>query len=90
MDIKINNNLDEELKKVDELIKKLDEAESKAIQLQFITIKDLSKMTGWSVTTCQRLFNSKNFPSCDFGKEKKAEISAVKNFFSVKRSESEE
>ena len=88
MDIKINNNLDEELKKVDELIKKLDEAESKTIQLKFISIKDLSKMTGWS--TCQRLFNSKNFPSCDFGKEKKAEISAVKKFFSVKRSESEE
>lgn len=89
MDIKINNNIDEELKKVDELIKKLDEAEDKAIQLQFISIRDLAKMTGWGVTTCQRIFNSKNFPSCDFGKEKKAEISAVKKFFSVKRSESE-
>lgn len=90
MDIRINNNLDEELKKVDELIKKLNEAESKTIQLQFISIRDLAKMTGWGITTCQRIFNSKDFPSCDFGKEKKAEISAVKKFFSIKRCESEE
>lgn len=90
MEIKINNNLDEDLEKVNELIKKLDEAEDKTIQLQFITIKDLSKMTGWSISTCQRLFNSKYFPCCDYGREKKAEISAVKKFFSVKRTESEE
>ena len=31
------------------------------------------------------LYNKKDFPSCDYGREKIAEINAVRNYFSVPR-----
>lgn len=86
MIVEVNSNLDEDIKKVDELIKKLEIANEKTIALQFITISDLASMTGWSKNTVQKLFNRKDFPACDYGKEKKAEITAVKDFFKVRRS----
>ena len=45
----------------------------------------MCEATGWSEPTVKNLFNRPDFPSCDFGKEKKAEITAVINYFSVPR-----
>lgn len=53
--------------------------------LNFITIKDFSLLTGWSIRTCQNVFNLPDFPSSDYGKEKIAEVEAVRKFFEQPR-----
>ena len=83
--IQINTDLGENLTKVTELCEKLDEANENCRKLRFITIRDMQKATGWSLTTVQELFRMKDFPCCDYGKEKVAEINAVIKFFSVPR-----
>lgn len=83
--IEINTNLDESLKKITEFCKKLDEAEEKAKKIQFLTIKDMMKATGWSQVTVQELFRREDFPVCDFGKEKIVEVGAAIKYFSVPR-----
>lgn len=51
----------------------------------FYTIKDIEKMTGWSSTTVQKLFNTKDFPYCDFGRHKIVESHALIAYFSKRR-----
>lgn len=85
MIINIDTNLDEQLDKVKELLHCLKEIEKTSDILRFITIKDFSKITGWSIATVQILYNRPDFPSTDFGKEKKAEIHAIVEYFKVPR-----
>lgn len=83
--VEIDTNIDEQIEKVQKLIKLLETAEEKANLIQFISIKDFSKLTGWSEKTVQELYNKPDFPSTDYGKEKKAEIHAIISYFSVPR-----
>ena len=83
--IEVKTDLDENINKLSALLNQLNEAEEKAVKLQFLTIKDMIKITGWSAMTVQELFRRADFPSCDFGKEKIAEIHAVISYFSVPR-----
>ena len=85
MKLNIESNLDEQIEKLNEIIRKAEEAEAKVITLRFLSIKELSEITGWCTKTVQELYNRPDFPSTDFGKEKKAEISAVKEYFKVPR-----
>lgn len=81
----IDTNIDEEIGKVQELIKSLETVKEKASLIQFISIKEFSELTGWSKPIVQELYNKPDFPSTDYGKEKKAEIHAIINYFSVPR-----
>ena len=81
----IDKNLQEQIEKITALVQMIDDLEAKANSLCFITIKQFAEMTGWSEPTVQNLFNRKDFPSCNYGKTKIAEISAVKAYFSVPR-----
>lgn len=85
VNIALDTNIEEELDKVKELIKSLNEIKSKANLIQFISIKEFSKLTGWSEKTVQELYNRADFPSTDFGKEKKAEVHAIIDYFKVPR-----
>ena len=85
MEVNIDTNLDEKLEKAKALLKYLKEIDNQVVKLQFVTIQDVVDATGWSKPTVQDLFNRKDFPSSDFGKEKQAEIHAVINYFSVPR-----
>ena len=58
-------------------------------EIKFFTIKEFAEISGWSIPTVQKLFNSEDFPSCDYGKEKIVEASALKNYFSVPRKKRE-
>lgn len=84
MDIKVDGNLQEQINQLERIIQLLDQIEERE-PLNFISIKDMCKMTSWSEPTIKKLFNRPDFPSCDFGKEKIAEVSAVKKYFSVPR-----
>lgn len=53
-------------------------------EVKFYTIADLIKMTGWSETTVQKLFNDPKFPSSDFGKTKIIEAHALIDYFARK------
>lgn len=83
--INIQSDLDTNLDKVKELIKGLEDINNKATLIQFIGIKEFSKLSGWSIKTVQNLYNRKDFPSTDYGKEKKAEVHAIINYFKVPR-----
>ena len=83
--INIDTNLDEQLDKVKEILYYLREIESTTKLLRFITIKEFAEITGWSIPTVQNLYNRKDFPSTDYGKEKKAEIHAIVEYFKVPR-----
>ena len=85
MVINIDTKLDEQLDKVKEILHYLHEIESTTELLRFITIKEFAKITGWSIPTVQNLYNRKDFPSTDYGKEKKAEIHAIVEYFKVPR-----
>ncbi len=85
MTLNIDTNLDEELDKVKELLKGLEEIKEKTQLIRFVSIKDFMKISGWGKETVQDLYNRPDFPSCNFGKEKKAEIHAIIKYFSVPR-----
>lgn len=77
--------IDEALKKVKELLELQEKLSENTLKLTFVTIREFAKMTGWSLTTVQQLYNRPEFPSCDFGKEKIAEAHALLEYFSVPR-----
>lgn len=85
MVINIDTDLDEQLDKANELLLCLKEIERTTDLLRFISIKELAKITGWSEKTVQTLYNRSDFPSTDYGKEKKAEIHAIVEYFKVPR-----
>lgn len=85
VNISLDTNIDEELDKIKELVNSLNEVKEKASLIQFISIKEFSKLTGWSEKTVQELYNKADFPSTDFGKEKKAEVHAIIDYFKVPR-----
>ena len=49
------------------------------------SIKEVSKMMKMSLATTREMFNRKDFPSIDFGKEKKVEREALIEYFKVPR-----
>lgn len=85
VNVTLDTNISEELDKVKELVSCLNEIKEKANLIQFISIKEFSKLTGWSEKTVQDLYNRPDFPSTDFGKEKKAEVHAIIDYFKVPR-----
>ena len=85
MNITIDTNLDEQLNKAKELLLCLKEIERTTDVLRFISVKEFSEITGWCVPTVQNLYNRPDFPSTNYGKEKKAEIHAIVNYFKVPR-----
>lgn len=38
--------------------------------MEFLTIKDVAALTGWSLPTVQKVFERPEFPCLDFGKSK--------------------
>lgn len=85
MNIVLNTDIDKELEKTSELINKLNEANQITKTLKFISIKEFCNLTGWSLKTVQNLYNRKDFPSTNLGKEKKAEVHAIIEYFKIPR-----
>ena len=85
MNILLNTDIDKEIQKTSELIDKLNEANQITKTLKFISMKEFCNLTGWSLKTVQNLYNRKDFPSTDFGKEKKAEVHAIIEYFKIPR-----
>ncbi len=85
VNVSVGTDISEELDKIKELVAMLDEVKEKAHLIQFISIKDFMKLTGWSEKTVQEIYNRPDFPCTDFGKEKKAEVHAVIEYFKVPR-----
>lgn len=85
MNVLIDNNLKEQIENLTLLADRLEKIETNTQKLQFITVREFAELTGWSIATVQNLFNRKDFPSCNFGKEKIAEINAVREYFKIPR-----
>ena len=49
------------------------------------SIEDMVKLTRWSYTTVEKLFNDPMFPAIDYGKRKLVENHALMQFLSVRR-----
>lgn len=77
--------LDKYIDKMQEVSDLLKQIDTDIEKLRFVTIKEFATVTGWSPTTVQALFNRPDFPSCDYGKEKIALLSAVIKYFEVPR-----
>lgn len=77
--------IDSQIEKLKELLKLQEEVHNNVISLAFLSVEDVMKLTGWGRNTVNKLFDEPDFPCCDFGKEKKAEIHAVIKYFSVPR-----
>lgn len=78
-------NITADLDRINDILMALDKLDTKVNGLQFITIKQFTELTGWSTKTVQDLYNRPDFPSCDYGKQKVAEIDAIKDYFKVPR-----
>ncbi len=85
VNVSLDTDIGVELAKVKDLITALGELKEKANLIQFISIKEFTELTGWSEKTVQELYNRPDFPCTDFGKEKKAEVHAVVEYFKVPR-----
>lgn len=84
--IKIELDVLEQL--VDEIVNvvgKVEKIETVLTEPKFYTIGETAKLLRWSEPTVQDLFNREDFPSCDFGKKKVVEATALKNYFSTPR-----
>lgn len=79
------DDMEKRIEDLKEIVNYLKEIDKESVNLCFIGIADIMERTGWSKKTVQELFNRPDFPSTDFGKEKKAEIHAVIKYFSVPR-----
>ena len=76
------NALEELTANIYKAVEKLEILEAKLAEPKFYTIKEVAKMTGWSIPTVQNLFNRRDFPSCDFGSSKVVESTALRAYFS--------
>ena len=85
VNVSVDTDIGEELDKAKELLATLDKVKEKAQLIQFVSIKEFMDLTGWSEKTVQELYNKPDFPCTDFGKEKKAEVHAVIEYFKVPR-----
>ena len=85
MKIIIDAKLDEQLDKIREILYNLKELEKTTELIRFINIKEFSKLTGWSLQTVRELYNRPDFPSTNYGKEKKAELHAIVEYFKIPR-----
>lgn len=85
MQVVIEKNLSEQIEDLKEIANCLEQISNSTEKLKFITIKEFAKASGMNEQTVQHLFNRPDFPSCDFGKSKIAEVEAVKKYFSVPR-----
>ena len=85
VNISLDTNIDENLDKVRDLVKHLHEVQETAHLIQFIGVKEFADITGWSERTVQELYNRADFPSTNYGKEKKAEVHAIIDYFKVPR-----
>lgn len=85
INVSLDTNINDELDKIQDIIKGLDQIKETAQLIRFIGIKEFSQLTGWSEKTVQELYNKKDFPATDFGKEKKAEVHAIIDYFKVPR-----
>ncbi len=77
--------LEQLVDKIKSVVAKVEKIETALTEPKFYSIEETAKLLGWSAPTVQDLFNRKDFPSCDFGKKKVVEITALKNYFSVPR-----
>ena len=51
-------------------------------EITFYTIRDIAEMTGWPVSTVEKLFQQPSFPSFDYGNTKAVEARVLIHFFS--------
>lgn len=87
MKVTINekDDLDEKLQKLNEIIKAIEKINDTSFGLVTMSTQDLAEAFKCSITTARDIFNIPGFPCCDYAKEKRAEINAVREFFSVRR-----
>lgn len=85
INVSLDTNIDDELEKVRELVKGLTEIKDKANLIRFIGVKEFAEISGWGERTVQDLYNRADFPTTDLGKEKKAEVHAIIEYFKVPR-----
>lgn len=58
--------------------------------INFLDIEKVCKITGWSRTIVQYMFNDPAFPYCNYGKKKLVEEHAFIKFFSARHDKYEE
>ena len=63
MTLNIETDIDLNIQKIDEMLKKLELLEHNTKKINFITIKEFSKLRNCSISTAQRIFREKTFPS---------------------------
>lgn len=66
-------------------MEQLNQMIEKIAEPKFYTTEEVSNLTGWSIATVRDLFNRPDFPSSNYGKEKKVEREALKEYFKVPR-----
>ncbi len=85
LDIKTLDELDAVNNKIRSLLESLKQLSDEGDAVKFFTPKQVSEMTGWNIQTTREVFNRRDFPACNFGKEKLVEIHALVKYFSVRR-----
>lgn len=77
--------LEQLVDEIKSVVCKVEKIETTLTEPKFYNIEETAKLLGWSAPTVQDLFNRRDFPSCDYGKKKVVEATALKNYFCVPR-----
>ena len=85
LNLNVDTDIELDLKRLNEMLEKLELLEDKSKMLNFITIQDFAKLRQCSIKTAQDIFNADSFPSENYGKQKVAEVQAVKKWYMEKR-----
>lgn len=83
--IDLDVDLDEKLEKIKLLLKNLNELQEVSKSICFLSVSEFAKVYGCTVVSAREVFNRKDFPCSRFSNEKKVEIHALINYFSVPR-----
>lgn len=89
MNLNLETDIEEEIKKCNELLTKYAQLEQQAKKIHFVTIKEFAEMRGCSIATAQAIFNLPDLAVEDFGKEKVVSLEALRNFYMKKHKKSD-
>lgn len=54
-------------------------------KLTLITIEEFAELAHIGIEKAREIYNMPDFPSCDYGRQKFAEVHAVEKYFSIPR-----
>ncbi len=85
MGVEMKIDFEDTIKQLKELVGQAETLKNNVAKINFITPAELAEKMHCTSQKAREIFNRKDFPACNYGKVKVAEVGAVIKYFSVRR-----